>query len=273
MSARNNIFHLDLKEIWNYRDLLFILVRRDILAVYKQTIFGPLWFFIQPLLTALVYMIVFSRLGKFSTGNIPPTLFYLSGLLIWSYFSECIIRTSTFFKDNTAILSKVYFPRIIIPVSLIITNLVRFFIQGFLFLAIYFYYFFQGVSLVPNAYILLFPLLLLMVMAIGFGGGLIISSLTTKYKDLLHLVSFAIQLLMFLSPVIFPLHQLGDSIYANLIKLNPLTGIIEAFRYGCWGSGYFSWALLGYDAACIMVILFIGIVVFNSVEKNFVDSI
>ena len=273
ITPHTNVFSLNLKEIWNYRDLLLILVRRDILAIYKQTILGPAWFFLQPVLTTLTFVVVFYRVGRLSTSGIPPILFYLSGLVLWSYFSECVIRTSSFFKDSSAILSKVYFPRLIVPLSLVLTNLVKFSIQLVLFFLVFLYFLFTSKEVAPNVYLLLFPLLVLFIAALGLGTGMIISSLTTRYKDLVHLTSFAIQLGMFVSPVIFPLSGFMDSRYKWVIMANPMTGIIEAFRYGFLGKGYFSWALLGYDGAFILLSLFLGVVIFNAIEKNFVDSI
>jgi len=272
ITPQKNIFSLDLKEIWNYRDLLFILVRRDILAIYKQTILGPLWFFLQPLLTTITFVIVFSRVGKVYQSDFPPLLFYLSGLVLWSYFSECILRTSTFLKDNNPILSKVYFPRLIVPLSLILTNLVKLCIQLVVFVLVYTYFLVKTPVIRPNIYALLFPLLILLIAGLGLGAGMIISSLTTRYKDLSHLTTFGVQLLMFVSPVIFPINYFGGG-YRLLVMANPMTGIIEAFRYGCSGQGYFSWGLLGYDAACVILFLVLGIITFNAVEKNFIDSI
>jgi lipopolysaccharide transport system permease protein len=204
ITPANNIFSLNIREIWNYRDLLLILIRRDILAIYKQTIFGPLWFFIQPVLTTAIYVIIFSRAANLSTSGLPPVIFYLSGLVLWSYFAECILRTSTFFKDNTQVLTKVYFPRLIIPLSIVLTNLVKLSIQLALFFLVYIYYFIATHALIPNIYLLMFPVLILMVAGLGLGTGMIISSLSTRYKDLIHLLTFGIQLLMFTTPVNFP---------------------------------------------------------------------
>lgn len=270
----NNIFSLNLKEIWHYRDLLFILVRRDILAIYKQTILGPLWFFLQPILTTIVFIIVFSRAAKLSTSELPAPLFYLSGLILWGYFSECILRTSTFFKDNTQILSKVYFPRLIIPLSLIITNLIKLSIQLLLFFIVYaYFYFFTNPTFKPNLYSLMLPVLIFFSGILGLAAGMMVSSLTTRYKDLVHLVTFGVQLLMFTSPVIFPLSNLSESKYKYFVMLNPMTGIIEAFRYGFFGKGDFSWWLLSYDMLFAVILLLAAIMVFNLVEKSFVDTI
>lgn len=275
ITPQNNIFSLNLKEIWHYRDLLFILVRRDILAIYKQTILGPIWFFLQPLLTTITFVIVFARVGKMYNSDLPPLLFYLSGLVLWSYFSECVLRTSSFFKDNNPILSKVYFPRLIVPLSLILTNLVKLSIQLLVFILVYIYFLIRSSAVAPNFFALLFPLLIVLIAGLGLGTGMVISSLTTRYKDLSHLTTFGVQLLMFISPVIFPMSNYINSKYKFLIMANPMTGIIEAFRYGFLGSshGYFSWGLLGYDALCVLVFLFLGILTFNAVEKTFIDSI
>ncbi|MBC7913736.1 MAG: ABC transporter permease [Pyrinomonadaceae bacterium] len=270
----NNIFSVNLKEIWEYRDLLLILMRRDVLSIYKQTILGPLWFFIQPILTTATFVIIFSRVAKLSTAGLPPVLFYISGIVMWGYFSECILRTSSFLKDNTSILSKVYFPRLIVPLSLVLTNLVKFSIQILLFFIIYTYFVVTGNgSIHANWYALLFPVLILLIAGLGLGFGMIISSLTTKYKDLVHLTTFGVQLMMYTSTVIFPLAGYQDSKYKLLIMANPMTGIIETFRYGFLGIGEFSWGLLTYDAAFIATFLVIGIVTFNSIERNFVDTI
>jgi lipopolysaccharide transport system permease protein len=273
ITSENRVFSIDIREIWEYRDLLFILVRRDVLAIYKQTLLGPIWFFLQPLLTTITYVVIFARVAKMSTLGLPPALFYLSGIVIWSYFSECIIRTSTFFKDSTPILSKVYFPRLIVPLSLILTNLVKFLIQLLLFFVVYVFFLFDGTAIRPNEYLLLLPVLVLLTAGLGLGLGIMVSSLTTRYKDLVHLITFGVQLLMFTTTVIFPMAGFEHSKYKLLIMANPMTGIIEAFRYGFLGEGYFSWSLLAYDAIFVAAGLFFGVFIFNSVEKNFVDSI
>jgi lipopolysaccharide transport system permease protein len=274
ITPATNIWTLHLKEIWNYRDLLSIWIRRDIFAIYKQTILGPLWFLIQPLLTALAYIIIFTRIAKFSTNNMPPIIFYMSGVILWSYFSDCILKTSSFLKDSAPVLSKVYFPRLIIPLSIVISNLIKLGIQFVLFLGVYVYYMVKQPGLLqPNIYLLLLPLLILLIGALGLGMGMLVASLTNRYKDLMHLLSFAVQILMFVSPVFFPVAGIGDAYYQKLILLNPMSGIIETFRFAFSGSGYFNWYLLLYDSVLIAVVLFVGVVVFNLVEKDFVDSI
>lgn len=272
ITSVNSIWSLPVREIWNYRDLLIIWMRRDILSIYKQTILGPAWFVLQPILTTVTFVIIFSRIGKFSTSGLPSWLFYLSGIILWGYFAESITKTSAFLKDNHAVVSKVYFPRLIIPLSIVLTNLVKFGIQFILFLCIYLYYVKTDASVQPNSYLLLFPLLILMIACLGLGAGMIISSLTTRYKDLVHLVNFGVQLLMFTSPVFFPVSNMEPSRYKLVILGNPMTGIIEAFRYGFTGNGYLSWELLAYDAGCIVVLMIAGILTFNLVEKSFIDT-
>jgi lipopolysaccharide transport system permease protein len=273
ITPEKNLLKVDIKAIWQYRDLLRILVKRDITAIYKQTILGPLWFFIQPVLTTIMYVLIFSRIGKFSTSGIPPVIFYLSGLVLWLYFSECILRTSTFFKDNNAIFSKVYFPRLIVPVAIVFTNLIKLSIHLLLFFMIYAFYLFSDASILPNTSALLFPLLIMMTGMLGLGMGIIISSITTKYKDLVHLLSFGVQLMMFASPVLYPLSSFEGSPLKVFIMANPMTGIIEAFRFGFLGTGHISFALIGYDIVFIVSMLAIGIITFNTVEKDFVDTI
>jgi lipopolysaccharide transport system permease protein len=274
ITSESSIWKLNWKEIYEYRDLLFIWMRRDILAIYKQTILGPVWFVLQPVLTTIIYVVVFSRMINLSTTGTPPVIFYLAGIVLWSYFADCITKTATFFKDGSAIFSKVYFPRIIVPVSLVLTNLVKFGIQFLLFLTVYIYFLATNHSVNPNIYLLLAPVLVIMIAGMGLGMGIIISSLTTRYKDFVHLITFGVQLLMFTSPVIFPVSSIkGGGLYKQIILANPMSGIIEAFRYGFTGHGYFSWNLLAYDGAWVLVLLFVGILLFNSVEKNFVDNI
>ncbi len=273
ITNKSNLWTLNYKEIWDYRDLLIIWMRRDILSIYKQTILGPVWFVLQPVLTTITFVFIFSRIGKFSTVGLPPVIFYLSGIIIWSYFAECVTKTATFFKDSTPIFSKVYFPRLIIPLSLVLTNLVKFSIQFLLFIAVYVYYLATGNDMHPTIYLLLVPALVFLIAGLGLGCGIIVSSLTTKYKDFVHLITFGVQLMMFISPVLFPVSSIEDGNYKKIILANPVTGIIEVFRYGFTGKGYFSWPLLAYDAGCMLVLLLVGIIIFNSVEKDFVDTI
>jgi lipopolysaccharide transport system permease protein len=273
ITPSNSIFSLNVKELWGYKDLLFIFVNRDISSIYKQTILGPLWFFLQPILTTITYIIIFSRVAKFSTAGLPPVLFYLGGIILWGYFAECVIKTSSFLKDNTAIFTKVYFPRLIVPLSIILTTLVKFGIQFGLFLLVYLYFYFTTDSVKPSLLILLLPVLIICIALLGLGAGIIVASLTIRYKDLSHLITFAIQLLMFVSTVFFPLNSIDDGFQKKIIMANPMSGFIEAFRYIFTGNENLNWALLGYDLLCVVVFLFIGIVLFNHSEKAFVDTI
>jgi len=276
ISPKNNLFDLRLKDTWHYRDLLFLLVRRDFVSFYKQTILGPLWFFIQPAITIAIYTLVFSNLANISTDNIPAPVFYLAGTIVWNYFAECLTKTSTVFKDNSAMLGKVYFPRLIMPLSIIFSNLIRFAVQFILFilLMLYFYYI-KGAPIRVTVYILTFPVLILLIAALGLGMGMIISAVTTKYRDLAFVVTFGVPLLMYTTTVIFPLSTAIKKYpaYSWIIKYNPVTPVIEAFRQGFLGSGTFDWALLGYSGGVTLIILLLGIVIFNKVEKNFVDTV
>ena len=276
ITPHNSLFDLKLKDTWHYRDLLFLLVRRDFVSFYKQTILGPVWFFIQPAITILIYTLVFSNLAKISTDDVPPPLFYLAGTIIWNYFSECLTKTSTVFKDNSAMLGKGVFPRLIMPLSIVFSNLIRFAVQFALFIILLvYYYFFKGAHIHLTIYIALFPLLILLIAALGLGLGMIVSAVTTKYRDLAFVVTFGVPLLMYTTTVIFPLSTAVAKYpaYSWLIKFNPVTAIIETFRYGFMGNGTFSWVLLGYSAGVTFIILLVGIVVFNKVEKTFVDTV
>ncbi|HEY9003098.1 MAG TPA: ABC transporter permease [Mucilaginibacter sp.] len=275
ISPKHSLFDLRLKDTWHYRDLLLLLVRRDFVAFYKQTILGPLWFFIQPAITILIYTLVFSKLANISTNDIPPPLFYLAGTIVWNYFSDCLIKTSTVFKDNAAVLGKVYFPRLIMPLSIVLSNLVRFAVQFILFIILMLYYWGQGFAIASNTVLLLFPVIILLIAALGLGLGMIISAVTTKYRDLAFVVTFGVPLLMYATTVIYPLSVAIAKYpqYAWIIKYNPMTALIETFRYGFLGKGSCSWGLLSYSAGVTAIILLIGIVIFNKVEKTFVDTV
>ncbi len=272
ITAEHKLLDLKLKDTWAYRDLLWLLVRRDFVATYKQTVLGPLWYLIQPVFTTVIYTLVFGGIAGISTEGLPGPLFYMAGITMWNYFADCLNKTSTVFRDNAGIFGKVYFPRLIMPLSIIISNLVRFGIQLLLFLGFMAYYFFYGAGIQPNIYMLLFPLLVLIMAGLGLGCGMIISSLTTKYRDLAFLVAFGMQLLMYGTTVIYPLSAAPEK-YKWIVVANPMTGIIETFRYGFFGSGSFSWDLLGYSVLFATIALAAGIIVFNRVEKNFVDTV
>lgn len=263
---------VDLKGIWRYRDLYYMYVKRDIITVYKQTILGPLWFLIQPILTTIMYMFVFGGLAGISTDGVPQPLFYMSGILLWNYFNAAFMVSSNVFTANASVFGKVYFPRLVVPLSGITSNLIKFGIQLLLFIIIYLYYYIQGVNLSINWSILLFPLLILMIALHAMSWGLIISALTTKYRDLTQLVAFGIQLFMYLTPVIYPLSAAPEK-YRIFISLNPLTPIFETFKYSCMGSGSLDWIGLGYSFIVLMITLFLSIIIFNRVERNFMDTV
>jgi lipopolysaccharide transport system permease protein len=270
---RRSLFDLRLKDVWDYRDLLSMFVRRDFLATYKQTILGPLWFIIQPILTTLMFTVVFGNFAKISTDGQPKVLFYLAGITIWNYFSESFNKTSTVFTANASIFGKVYFPRLIVPLSIVASGLIRFVIQFALFICFLIYYVVKPGSMVhPNIYALLTPLLLLFMAGFALGTGIIISAMTTKYRDFTYLVTFGVTLLMYATPVIYPISSLAPK-YKIIAMANPLSSIVEAFRYGWLGSGSFSWGSLGYSFAFMFGLLIIGVVVFNKVEKTFMDTV
>lgn len=263
---------VDLKGIWRYRDLYYMYVKRDIITVYKQTILGPLWFLIQPILTTIMYMFVFGGLAGISTDGVPQPLFYMSGILLWNYFNAAFMVSSNVFTANASVFGKVYFPRLVVPLSGITSNLIKFGIQLLLFIIIYLYYYIQGVNLTINWIILLFPILILMIAFHAMSWGLIISALTTKYRDLTQLVTFGIQLFMYMTPVIYPLSAAPEK-YRIFISLNPLTPIFETFKYSCMGSGSLDWVGLGYSFIVLMITLFLSIIIFNRVERNFMDTV
>lgn len=263
---------IDLKGIWRYRDLYYMYVKRDIITVYKQTILGPLWFLIQPILTTIMYMFVFGGLAGISTDGIPQPLFYMSGILLWNYFNAAFMVSSNVFTANASVFGKVYFPRLVVPLSGITSNLIKFGIQLILFIAIYLYYYIQGVNLSINWTIVLFPVLILMIALHAMSWGLIISALTTKYRDLTQLVTFGIQLFMYVTPVIYPLSAAPEK-YRIFISLNPLTPIFETFKYSCMGSGSLDWIGLSYSFIVLLITLFLSIIIFNRVERNFMDTV
>lgn len=276
ISSKKKAFDLNLKEVWRYRDLLILFVKRDITTVYKQTILGPLWYFIQPLFTSVIFTLVFNNLGSISTGAIPPFLFNLAGITAWNYFTSCFTGTSNTFRANAGIFGKVYFPRVIMPISITISNLMKFGIQLLIFILFYLYYVFQGFELSPNLHLLLFPIYILMMALLGLGLGMTISSLTTKYRDLNVLVGFAVSLLMYVSAVPYPLSEARRKLpayVADMVAYNPLTQIIEGFRYMLLNSGSFSWIGFFYTLAVSIVLFLIGLLIFNRTEKNFIDTV
>ena len=272
ITEHNSLFDLKFGDVWRYRDLLLLFVKRDFVSFYKQTVLGPLWFFIQPLFTTIVFTFVFGSLAKISTDGLPQQLFYLSGITAWNYFSDCLTKTSTVFRDNAAIFGKVYFPRLIMPLSIIISSLVRFGVQLMLLLIMMVYFGLQGANFEVTYAIAFFPLLVVLMALLGLGLGLIVTAMTTKYRDLAFLVSFGVQLLMYGTTVIYPLSS-APAKYKTIIEMNPMTGIIEAFRFAFLGKGEFSVWSIGYSVLVTLIVLFLGVIIFNKTEKNFVDTL
>lgn len=269
------LFSLDLQEVWRYRDLLVMYVKRDIVTMYKQTILGPLWYIIQPLFTTIMFMFVFGGIAGISTDGLPQPLFYMAGILCWNYFSECLTKCSETFNANQQIFGKVYFPRLVVPFSITLSSLLKMVIQFVLFIAIYIFYICSGYT--PNItwYILLVPLLVVMLAGLGLGFGLIISSMTTKYRDLRFMISFGVQLWMYITPVIYPLSILKQNYpnYVWAIVANPLTSIIETFKLSFLGQGTFEWSYLLYSIIFTIIVMFLGMLTFNKVQRSFMDVI
>jgi len=272
IKPKNRLLDIDFKELWIYRDLFSMFVKRDIITQYKQTILGPTWFFIQPLITTLMYMVVFGGIAKISTDGLPQPVFYLAGIVCWQYFADSLNKTSSTFTANQGIFGKVYFPRLIVPLSTVVSGLVRMGIQFLLFLGFYIYYYFTGVGIAPNVYVFLLPLLVIMLAGLSLGFGIIISSLTTKYRDLTILFTFIVQLWMYATPIIYPLSTMSPR-KQFIMALNPVTSIVETFKYGTMGVGTFSWIQLGYSFGFMVVLLAVGIVVFNKVQRSFMDTV
>jgi len=272
ISPRTSLLDLRLNELWQYKDLVMMFVRRDFTASFKQTILGPIWFFIQPLLTTIMFVVIFGRIAGISTDGVPMMVFYMAGITIWNYFSECLNKTATVFRDNAGIFGKVYFPRLTMPVSIIISNLIKFGIQFLLFLIVWAFYLIKDRSMQPNIYILLIPFLVVVMGVMALGLGMIISAMTTKYRDLALLLGFGVQLLMYATPVIFPLSTLSNK-YKWIILANPLSSIVETFRYAFTGSGTFSWLYFSYSILFTILILIAGVIIFNKVQKSFTDTV
>lgn len=279
IKPRNKLLEVNLKEIWNYRDLLTLFVKRDIITSYKQTILGPLWWIIQPMMTVIMYMVVFGGIAGIPTEGVPQPLFYLGGVCMWQYFSDCLNKTSNTFLNNAGIFGKVYFPRLIMPIENVISNLVRFCIQVGLFAVVYVIYAIIGTAACPNWYLLLFPLLVVMLAGLALGFGIIISSMTTKYRDLQILFSFIVSLWMYATPIVYPLSQVKGKIVAgfdlyNIMLLNPVTPIIETFKHGALGASEFiGWGWLAYSFGFMMVLIALGVIIFNKVQRTFMDTV
>ena len=267
------LWHIDLGEIWRYRDLIELFVRRNIVVQYKQTILGPLWYLIQPILTVIMNMVVFGNIAKMSTDGMPQALFYMAGNICWFYFSDCLNQSSSTFTTNQNMFGKVYFPRLVVPIAVVISNLLRFAIQAGLFVVLYLYFFVNDAPIAPNWAILLAPLLVVMLAGLGLGFGILISSLTTKYRDFTILFTFIVQLWMYATPIVYPVSMVEDNTLRTLIMANPMTSIIEAFKYATLGQGYFSWFALGYSFLFMSVLLLFSVAIFNKVQRNFMDTV
>ena len=275
ITPKNKFFTLNLKEVWQYRDLLLLFVKRDVVTVYKQTVLGPLWYLIQPLFTSITFTIVFNNLAGIDTGTVPPFLFNLAGITVWNYFSTCLSGTSNTFGNNAGIFGKVYFPRIIAPLTTVISNLVKLVIQLFIFLGFFFYFSSEGAVISFNKWTFLLPLVILIMGVLGLGLGLIISSMVTKYRDLMYLIGFGIQLLMYISGVFYPMSLIASKApqYAWIIVYNPVAYIIETSRYMLLSVGELPIAGMAYTTMVTIVVFLVGVLLFNRTEKRFIDTV
>ena len=271
IQSKTSLFDLRLKEVWHYRDLLVLFVRRDFVTVYKQTILGPLWFFIQPILTTITFTIIFGNVAQLSTDGAPKLVFYMAGITLWNYFSTCLTSVSGVFNANAGIFGKVYFPRLIMPLTIVISNLMKFGVQFLMFLVFVFYFYFKG-QIQPNSWILFTPVIIFLMAIISMGIGLILSAMTTKYKDLNQLISFGIQLFMYATPVIYPSSSIPEK-YQWIAHLNPLSGLFDYMRYAYLGVGQFDLGVLVYPVFFSAAILALGVLVFNKVQKTFMDTV
>jgi lipopolysaccharide transport system permease protein len=275
ITPKNKFFSLNFKEIWQYRDLLMLFVKRDIITVYKQTVLGPLWYLIQPLFTSITFTIIFNNVAGIKTGSIPPFLFNLAGIMVWNYFTACLNGTSDTFKSNASIFGKVYFPRIITPLSIVVSNLIKFGIQFGIFIFFYIFFYFQGADLSLNGLILFFPILILFMGILGLGLGMMISSMVTKYRDLNNLVGFGVQLLMYISAVMYPMELIKEKLpkFGWIVEYNPLAYVIETSRYMILNIGSISILGLLYTMIVTIIVFFIGLLIFNRTEKSFIDTV
>lgn len=272
INPRSGWLDLNLKELWRYRDLIQLFVRRDFIAIYKQTILGPIWFLLQPLFYTLVFTVIFGKIAKIPTDGLPQTLFYMSGIVVWNYFANCLTGTSNTFVTNAGIFGKVYFPRLTAPISIVITNLITFFIQFLLFLVLVLYFYLRGAPVKPNMFVLFAPFLLMQMGLLGLGFGILISSLTTKYRDLTFVVTFGVQLWMYVTPIVYPMSQIPER-WQWLYALNPTAAIIETFRYAFLGAGSVKTLYLIISFAITIVILGIGVILFRRIERTFMDTV
>jgi lipopolysaccharide transport system permease protein len=275
ITPKNKFFTLNLKEVWQYRDLLMLFVKRDVVTVYKQTVLGPLWYLIQPLFTSITFTIIFNNLAGIDTGTVPPFLFNLAGITVWNYFTACLTGTSNTFGANAGIFGKVYFPRLIVPISIVISNLIKFGIQFLIFIAFYIFYYLKGATVGLNGSVVFFPFLIVLMGVLGLGLGMFISSLVTKYRDFSNLIGFGVQLLMYLSAVMYPMALIKEKLpsYGWLVQYNPLAYIIETARYMLLGVGQISIWGLGYTFLVTVIVFFVGVLIFNKTEKSFIDTV
>jgi lipopolysaccharide transport system permease protein len=272
IASGRGYFDVNIGELWRYRDLLRMFVKKDIITVYKQTILGPIWFLLQPIFTTVIFVVIFGHVAKVKTGHTPQILFYLGSLALWNYFSDTLNVTSKTFSENATVFGKVYFPRMILPLSKVLSGFIKLLIQFSLFVVVWLYYLFVKHAITPNIHVLYFPLLLLVLAAMSLGFGIFITSLTTKYRDLTFLIAFGIQLLMYATPIIYPISIMSPN-KQFWLWLNPLTSIFEAFKFGFLGEGVFSYYWLGYSFVFTVILLIIGVVIFNKVEKRFIDTV
>jgi lipopolysaccharide transport system permease protein len=272
IKAKPKFFDINILELIHYRDLVFLFIKRDFVAYYQQTILGPFWYLIQPLISTIVFTIVFGNIAKIPTDGIPQPLFYLAGLTIWNYFSSCLSSTSNVFVGNSGIFGKVYFPRLTVPISIVISNFIRFLIQFLLFICFYFYYIIIGAKISPNVFLFLIPIILIQVAILGLGCGILLSSLTTKYRDMGFLVGFGLQLWMYATPIVYPISQVPEK-WRWVFIVNPMAQIIEMFKYSFIGIGSINWWYYGYSLGITVIILIFGLTLFNVVEKSFMDRV
>jgi lipopolysaccharide transport system permease protein len=275
ITPKNKFFSLNLREVWQYRDLLFLFVKRDVVTVYKQTVLGPLWYLIQPLFTSVTFTIIFNTVAGIDTGTVPPFLFNLAGITVWNYFTACLNGTSNTFGSNAGIFGKVYFPRIIVPLSIVISNLIKFGIQFLIFILFYIFYSLKGATVGLNGAVVFFPVLIIMMGILGLGLGMFISSLVTKYRDFSNLIGFGVQLLMYLSAVMYPMALIKEKLptYGWLVQYNPLAYVIETARYMLLNVGQISFWGLGYTFVVTVVVFLVGVLIFNKTEKSFIDTV
>ena len=286
ITPHHKLWSVDFREIWRYRDLIELFIKRNIVVQYKQTVLGPLWYIIQPIITVIMNMVVFGGIAKMSTDGVPQAIFYMAGNICWFYFSDCLNQTSSTFVANAGMFGKVYFPRLVVPIATVLSNLLRFSIQVGLFIAIYLYYLLSGADIhlgmiFPSAptfvnvfvFVIFFIFVVFMLAGLGLGFGILVSSMTTKYRDLSILFTFIVQLWMYGTPIVYPLSMVPEGTLRTLILANPMTSIIEAFKFATLGQGYFSWAALAYSFTFMCVLLLFGVIIFNKVQRSFMDTV